>query len=93
MKLSEVLAILLFALSIAAAATVCAESPKDTCTCMMTIVGEGSHKERHCDGFNPTTHTQCLCEKVQVGDQLACEPKRQTEASPARAAVKPLPGS
>jgi hypothetical protein len=92
MRLSEVWLCCSFALSIAAAATVSAESP-DMCTCMMTIVGEGSHKERHCDGFNPTTHAQCLCEKVQIGDQLACERKRQTEASPARAAVKPLPGS
>jgi hypothetical protein len=93
MKLSEVLAMLLFALSIAAATTVSAESPDDMCTCVMTIVGDGNHKERHCDGFNPTTHARCLCEKVQVGDQLACEPKGQTAASPARAAAKPLPGS
>ena len=93
MKLSKVLVMLFFALLLATAVDVSAESPDDTCTCVMTIVGDGNHKERHCDGFNPATHAQCLCEKVQVGEQLACEPKGQTVAPAVRAAAKPLPGS
>jgi len=52
-----------------------AEPPPDTCTCMTTIVGDGDHKERHCDGFNPATHARCACEQKQIGDQVACVPK------------------
>jgi hypothetical protein len=92
MKLSEVVATLFFALSLASTATVGAEPP-DACTCVMTIVGDGDHKERHCDGFNADTHAQCPCEKVEVGGQLACEPKRQTALPPTRSAAKHLPGS
>jgi hypothetical protein len=92
MKFSEVFATLLFTLPFAAAATVSA-APPDACTCVMTIVGDGDHKERHCDGFNADTHAQCPCEKVEVGGQLACEPKGQTPSPPTRAAAKPLPGS
>jgi hypothetical protein len=86
MKLSEVLATLLFALPFAAAATVTAEPP-DTCTCMMTIVGGGDHRERHCDGFNPTTHARCPCDKVvRRADRVRAD---QTASPPTRAAAKP----
>jgi hypothetical protein len=53
------------------------DQPPNACVCMRTFTGGGDRAaEVSCDGFNPTTHVACACEKVPVGSQVACEPKK-----------------
>jgi hypothetical protein len=74
-KLPEISHALLIIACLAAPIAARGEAPPDTCTCMTTIVGDGDHKERHCDGFNPATHARCACEQKKFGDEVACVPK------------------
>ena len=81
MKLPEISRALLLIACLAAPLAARAEPPPDACTCMTTIVGDGNHRERHCDGFNPATHARCTCEQKQIGDEVACVPKNTAGTS------------
>lgn len=52
-----------------------ASESSDGCRCMLTF-SSGATRETYCDGFEPSTHARCACEKQTTAEgRVACMPK------------------